>query len=233
MCNKILGYCERPEELAILISVSRLPLRMCGIYLSNIILAFAKNYACLQLLALFTSYSPLLGCAGDWVKMVVKCIVGLFWGTHFCIAANLSPKTVPQCTFTTISTRSPSQPQSVESDRAHFELSSHETFARLSVGAIAFETISPLIHNLWLLLVIVLLVRVIIFTVFILFRWNACWSTRGDAFLFRHARCPCCSCPLKEALYSEEVLLKFKSRALSSSKLTINYIVQGEITFLA
>ena len=71
MCNKILGYCERPEELAILISVSRLPLRMCGIYLSNIILAFAKNYACLQLLALFTSYSPLLGCAGDWVKTVL------------------------------------------------------------------------------------------------------------------------------------------------------------------
>ena len=55
ICNKILGYCERPEELAILISVSRLPLRMCGIYLSNIILAFAKNYARLELLALFHS----------------------------------------------------------------------------------------------------------------------------------------------------------------------------------
>ena len=53
ICNKILGYCERPEELAILISVSRLPLRMCGIYLSNIILAFAKNYARLELITLF------------------------------------------------------------------------------------------------------------------------------------------------------------------------------------
>ena len=53
ICNKILGYCERPKELAILISVSRLPLRMWGIYLSNNILAFAKNYARLELLALF------------------------------------------------------------------------------------------------------------------------------------------------------------------------------------
>ena len=53
---------------------------------------------------------------------------------------------------------------------------------------------------------------------FILFRWNACWSTRGDAFLFRHARRPCCSCPLKEALYSEEVLLKFKSLAPKISR---------------
>ena len=47
------------------------------------------------------------------------------------MAANLSPKTVPQFTFTTISTRSPAQPQSGESDRAHFELLSHGTFAKL------------------------------------------------------------------------------------------------------
>ena len=52
----------------------------------------------------------------------------------------------------------------------------------------------------------------------ILFRWNACWSNRSDAFLFRHARHPCCSCPLKEALYSEEVLLKFKSLAPKISR---------------
>ena len=37
-------------------------------------------------------YSPLWGCAGDWVEMVVKCIVGLFWGRIFNRAANLSPK---------------------------------------------------------------------------------------------------------------------------------------------
>ena len=60
--------------------------------------------------------------------------------------------------------------------------------------------------------------RVIIFFLFILFRWNACWSTRGDAFLFRHARRPCRSCSLKEALYSEEVLLKFKSLAPKISR---------------
>ena len=62
------------------------------------------------------------------------------------------------------------------------------------------------------------LFRVIIFFLFILFRWNACWWTRGDAFLFRHARRPCCSCPLKEAFYSEEVLLKFKSLAPKISR---------------
>ena len=48
--------------------------------------------------------------------MVVKCIVGLLnWGRIiFNMAANLSPKTVPQRTLTTISTRSPSQPQGGE-----------------------------------------------------------------------------------------------------------------------
>ena len=53
ICNNILGYCERPEELAILIS--GLLLRMCGIYLSSIILAFAKNGARLELRSLFHS----------------------------------------------------------------------------------------------------------------------------------------------------------------------------------
>ena len=141
-----------------------------------------------------------------------------FGGRIFNMASNLSPKTVPQCTFTTISTRSPAQPQSGESDREHFELLSHETFAKLNVGVIAFESISLLLPNLCLLLIIVLEVRVITFFLFILFRWNACWSTRSDAFLFRHARRPCCSCPLKEALYSEEVLLKFKSLAPKISR---------------
>ena len=41
-------------------------------------------------------------------------------------------------------------------DRAHFQLLSHETFAKLNVGAIAFESISLLLPNLCLLLVIVL-----------------------------------------------------------------------------
>ena len=60
-------------------------------------------------------HSPLRGCAGDRVKMVLKCIVGLFGGRIFNMAANSFPKTVPQCTLTTISTRSPAQPQSGES----------------------------------------------------------------------------------------------------------------------
>ena len=52
----------------------------------------------------------------------------------------------------------------------------------------------------------------------ILFRWNACWSNRSDAFWFRHTRRPCCSCRLKETLYSKEVLLKFKSLAPKISR---------------
>ena len=35
------------------------------------------------------------GCAGNRVEMIVKCIVGLFWGRLFNMAANSSPKTVP------------------------------------------------------------------------------------------------------------------------------------------
>ena len=73
--------------------------------------------------------------------------------------------------------------------------------------------------------------RVIIFFLFILFRWNACWSTRGDAFLFRHARCPCCSCPLKEALYSEEVLLKFKSLAPKISRAPRMWVHNNDTTW--
>ena len=58
--------------------------------------------------------SLLWGCARDQVEMVVQCIVGLFWGRIFNMAANSSAKTFPQCTLTTISTRSPAQPQSGE-----------------------------------------------------------------------------------------------------------------------
>ena len=50
---------------------------------------------------------------GDRVEMVVKCIVRLFWGTHFQHCGKFV-KTVPQCTLTTNSTRSPAQPQSGE-----------------------------------------------------------------------------------------------------------------------
>ena len=60
--------------------------------------------------------------AGDRVKMVVKCIVGLFWGTHFQHGGKFV-KTVPQCTLTTNSTRSSAQPQSGE-----YDMLTNETF---------------------------------------------------------------------------------------------------------
>ena len=41
-----------------------------------------------------------------------KCIVGLFWETNLPPCSKCVPKTVPQCTLTTILTRSPAQPQS-------------------------------------------------------------------------------------------------------------------------
>ena len=44
-------------------------------------------------------------------RWLSKCIVGLFWGTNLPPCWNMSPTTVPQCTLTTISNRSP-QPQS-------------------------------------------------------------------------------------------------------------------------
>ena len=47
-------------------------------------------------------------------RCLSKYIVGLFWRTHFNMAANSPPKTVPQCTLTTIASRSPAQPQSGE-----------------------------------------------------------------------------------------------------------------------
>ena len=50
-----------------------------------------------------------------------KCIVGLFWGTHFQHGGNFAPKTVPQYTLTTILTRSPAQPQSSEYMRKYVD----------------------------------------------------------------------------------------------------------------
>ena len=111
---------------------------------------FAKNYARLELRSLFHSLFATLRLRGRLARdgfssALWDCFGGLIFNM-----ANLSPKTVPQCTFTTISTRSPAQPQSGESDRAHFELLSHETLAKLNVGAMAFESISLLLPNLCL-----------------------------------------------------------------------------------
>ena len=56
------------------------------------------------------SNSPLWGCAGERVEMVVKCVVGPFWWINLPHVENASPKTVPRCTLPTNSTRSPAQP---------------------------------------------------------------------------------------------------------------------------
>ena len=44
-------------------------------------------------------YSPLRGCAGDRVGMVVKCIVGLFWGVHFQHGGKFVPQNSPTMHF--------------------------------------------------------------------------------------------------------------------------------------
>ena len=63
------------------------------------------------------SNSPLWGCAGERVEMVVKCAVGPFWRINLPHVENASPKTVPRSTLPTNSTRSPAQPQSAEYGR--------------------------------------------------------------------------------------------------------------------
>ena len=45
------------------------------------------------------SYWPLWGCAGDWVEMVSKCIVGLLWGTNFQHGGKFVPQSSPTMHF--------------------------------------------------------------------------------------------------------------------------------------
>ena len=47
-------------------------------------------------------------------RWLSRCIVGLFWAANLPPCWNASSKTVPQCTLTTISSQSPTQPQSGE-----------------------------------------------------------------------------------------------------------------------
>ena len=42
---------------------------------------------------------PLWGCAEEWVKMVLKCIVGLFWGTNFQHGGKFVPQNSPTMHF--------------------------------------------------------------------------------------------------------------------------------------
>ena len=86
--------------------------------------------------------------------MKVHC--GTVFGSHFQHGGKFVPQNSTTMHFHNHLDRSPAQTQSGESDRAHFELLSHETFAKLNAGAIAFESISFLLPNLCLLLIIVL-----------------------------------------------------------------------------
>ena len=72
---------------------------------------FKKQQRLLENYKIIVYYSPLWGCAGERVEMVVKCIGELFWGTHFQHGDKFVPQTVPKSTLTTISTRS-TAPQS-------------------------------------------------------------------------------------------------------------------------
>ena len=68
----------------------------------------------------------------------------------------MSPKTIPQCTFTNISTGLPRNLKVANLIARILNFPTHETFAKLNVRAIAFESISLLLPNLCSLLVIVL-----------------------------------------------------------------------------
>ena len=85
--NNILVNCERPEELAILIS--RLLLRICGIYLSSrLFWTFTQNYARLELRSLFHSF---WGCGGDRLEIVVKVHCGTVLGVAFSTWRQICP----------------------------------------------------------------------------------------------------------------------------------------------
>ena len=105
--NNILGYCERPdrEELAILISCSRLLSLMCGIYLSNIILDFyseLRAFGAPFTLSLVIRHFEVARETGS--RWLWECIVGLFWGSPFQHGGKFVPQNSPTMLFTTIST---------------------------------------------------------------------------------------------------------------------------------
>ena len=92
ICNNILVYCERLEELAILIS--RLLLRMCGIYLSSrLFFTFTQNYARLELRSLFHSLFATLRLRGRPARDGCESALwDYFGGRIFNMVANSSSK---------------------------------------------------------------------------------------------------------------------------------------------
>ena len=66
------------------------------------------------MLVLSSGNSPLWGCDWDRLEMVVKVHCGTVLGGEFTAMLKCVLKKVPQCTLTTISSQSPTQPQSGE-----------------------------------------------------------------------------------------------------------------------
>ena len=90
ICNKILVYWERPEELAILIF--RLPLRMCGIYLSSrLFWTFTQNYARLELRSLFHLLFATLRLRGRLARDGIQVHCGTVLGDAFSTWRQICP----------------------------------------------------------------------------------------------------------------------------------------------
>ena len=130
---------------------------MCGEYTYPALFwTFTKNDARLELRSLFHSLFATLRLRGRPAQDGFQKHCGTVLGDAFSTWRQICP---PKQSHNALS--QPSRPFSRatskwRTDRAHFELLSHETFAKLNVGAIALESISLLLPNLCLLLVIVL-----------------------------------------------------------------------------
>ena len=90
ICNYILGYCGRPEQLAILIS--RLLLRMCGEYTYPALFwTFTKNYARLELRSLFHSLFATLRLRGRLARDGFQVHCGTVLGDAFSTWRQICP----------------------------------------------------------------------------------------------------------------------------------------------
>ena len=91
ICNKIFGYCKRPEELAILISVSRLLLRMCGLFIHHYFGPLLRMARVWSTSHSFTCYSPLWGFGRDRLEMGFQVHCGTVLGDLFSTGRQICP----------------------------------------------------------------------------------------------------------------------------------------------
>ena len=97
ICNKIFGYCKRPEELAILIS--GLLLRMCGLFIHHYfgpLLRMARVWSSVHSFTHIRHFEVSRETGSRWV---FKCIVGLFWATYFQHGGKFIPQNSPTIHF--------------------------------------------------------------------------------------------------------------------------------------